>query len=149
MRLMIIEPIDPSQATDLINELDEYQAGLYPAESNHLESEDQLRESNVRMYGCFYDNDLIAIGAVKFMSGYGEIKRVYVPHQHRGKGIAKKMMTTLESLIREQGMTYARLETGIHQHEAIGLYERIGYVKRDPFGDYARDPLSVFMEKAL
>jgi putative acetyltransferase len=39
------------------------------------------------------------------------------------------------------------LETGIRQPEALGLYERLGFVRRGPFGDYAEDPLSVFMEK--
>jgi putative acetyltransferase len=41
------------------------------------------------------------------------------------------------------------LETGIYQPEALGLYERAGYVRRDPFGDYAPDPMSVFMQKTL
>ena len=46
-------------------------------------------------------------------------------------------------------MHVARLETGIHQPEALGLYRRLGYVERGPFGSYALDPLSVFFEKRL
>ncbi|MGI9311875.1 MAG: hypothetical protein ACR2P7_10210, partial [bacterium] len=42
-----------------------------------------------------------------------------------------------------------RLETGVHQAAAIGLYARLGFIRRGPFGDYADDPLSVFMEKKL
>jgi putative acetyltransferase len=41
------------------------------------------------------------------------------------------------------------LETGIRQPEALGLYEQAGYKRRGPFGDYAEDPLSVFMQKRL
>jgi len=41
------------------------------------------------------------------------------------------------------------LETGISQPEALGLYERSGYVRRGPYGDYPDDPLSVFMHKRL
>ena len=40
------------------------------------------------------------------------------------------------------------LETGPSQPEAIGLYERLGYRVRGPYGGYPDDPLSVFMEKA-
>jgi putative acetyltransferase len=39
------------------------------------------------------------------------------------------------------------LETGIHQHAALALYQRAGYVRCAPFGDYRPDPLSVFMRK--
>ncbi len=47
------------------------------------------------------------------------------------------------------GVHSLKLETGIHQPEAIGLYERFGFVRCEPFGDYAPDPLSLFMEKPL
>ena len=33
--------------------------------------------------------------------------------------------------------------------EAIAFYERAGYRRRGPFGDYQDDPNSVFMEKRL
>lgn len=42
-----------------------------------------------------------------------------------------------------------RLETGIHQKAAIGLYRAAGFEITGPFGDYPDDPLSVFMEKRL
>ena len=42
-----------------------------------------------------------------------------------------------------------RLETGIHQAEALALYRRAGYAERGPFGEYAPDPLSHFFEKNI
>jgi len=42
-----------------------------------------------------------------------------------------------------------RLETGIHQHAAIGLYEREGFRPIPPFGEYKDDPLSRFYEKQI
>jgi putative acetyltransferase len=56
-------------------------------------------------------------------------------------------MDYLEARLREQGIELLRLETGIHQPEAIGLYRKLGYRERGPFGAYRVDPLSVFMEK--
>lgn len=35
------------------------------------------------------------------------------------------------------------------QPEAIALYERAGFVRCAPFGEYRDDPLSIFMEKQL
>jgi putative acetyltransferase len=55
----------------------------------------------------------------------------------------------VEAEARREGLECLRLETGIHQPEALGLYRSAGYREREPFGDYARDPLSVFMEKRL
>ena len=46
-------------------------------------------------------------------------------------------------------MWVLRLETGVHQHEAIGLYERMDFRRIRPFGDYTDDPLSLYYEKRL
>lgn len=46
-------------------------------------------------------------------------------------------------------MPLLRLETGIHQAEAIGLYERVGFYRIPPFGPYRVDPLSLYFEKPL
>ena len=145
----LIKRIDPMQAMNLIAELDAYQEELYPSESNHLESVAQLRKPNVKMFAGFIDEEPAAIGAVKIMTTYGEIKRLFVPPRHRGHGLAKAIMNRLESEIQSHGLKFARLETGIHQPEAIGLYAKLGYLKCSPFGDYKEDPLSVFMEKRL
>jgi putative acetyltransferase len=146
---MLIEIIDPGRAKHLIDELDAFQASLYPAESNHLEPLEVLRSDRMVFLGVIEGDEVLAIGSVKLCEGYGEIKRLYVPHPQRGKGLAKKIMVELERLLADRELSWARLETGIHQSEAIGLYEALGYCMCEPFGDYLPDPLSVFMEKNL
>jgi ribosomal protein S18 acetylase RimI-like enzyme len=59
------------------------------------------------------------------------------------------MLNHLAAQTLERGVAALRLETGIHQREAIGLYERMGFYRIPPFGDYREDPLSVFFEKRL
>jgi putative acetyltransferase len=149
--MLTIKPVDPSQSEiyQLIEQLDEYQSSLYPPESNHLDSIEELSKSNAFFLAAYIDAVVCGIGSVKVFEGYGEIKRVYVPLNHRGKGIAIAMMEELENHLVKQALNYARLETGIHQTEAIGLYESLGYYRIEPFGDYQEDPLSVFMEKKL
>ena len=149
--MLIIKPVSPTR-TDvmhLIEQLDAYQSLLYPPESNHLESIDEMSKSNAFFIAAYSGSEICGIGSVKLIDDYGEIKRVYVPSNQRGKGIARAIMEELESYLVKQAVTYARLETGIHQEEAIQLYATLGYERIDPFGNYKEDPLSVFMEKKL
>jgi putative acetyltransferase len=151
---MRIEPTDPESdsAQALIAMSDAYMTALYPAESNHLESARALKAPNVLFLGCFLQGQLVGCGAVKILSDdgrYGELKRVFVLESHRGKGYSKAIMEKLEDHLKNSGIALARLETGIRQPEALGLYKRLGYVERAPFGAYVEDPLSLFMEKRL
>ena len=149
--VILIQQVDPTQGqvTDLIHQLDEYQDSMYPPESNHLESIDELSKTNVDFLAAYADSEICGIGAVKVLNDYGEIKRLYVPEKYRGKGIAQQIVKELENCLVKRSIFTARLETGIHQHEAIDLYKRLGYIEIAPFGDYIKDPLSLFMEKNI
>ena len=149
--MLTIKPADTAH-TDvirLIEQLDDYQSSLYPPESNHLDSLDELAKPNVIFLAAYSESEICGIGSVKLIDDYGEIKRVYVPSNQRGKGIAKAIMAKLEDHLVQKDVAYARLETGIHQKEALLLYEKLGYYRIEPFGEYKEDPLSVFMEKKL
>ncbi|MGF0115313.1 GNAT family N-acetyltransferase [Promicromonospora sp. Marseille-Q5078] len=67
----------------------------------------------------------------------GEVKRVYVDPEHRGQGVARRIMAELERAARQVGFRRFVLETGTAQPEAIGLYEAIGYEPVEKFGDHA------------
>ena len=141
--------IDPCEAAGLIQNLDSYLSALYPAESNHLESIEDLGKDNVRMFGLKIEGEIVSMGAVKLMDTYGELKRIYAAPEFRGRKLASAIMAVLESEIRKNHLDFARLETGIHQPEALSLFKKHGYVTCPPFGDYVEDPLSLFMEKQL
>ena len=155
---MHIEQVSPAHAevADMICQLEKLLAGLYPPESNHMDQVEELQKAKAFMVGAFDEGILVGIGAVKILVSkdadketYGEIKRVFVGPAHRGKGVSKLIMTALENHLRENHVRISRLETGIAQPEALGLYKNLGYVERDPYGGYRPDPLSVFMEKKL
>ena len=149
--MLTIKPVDPARTEvfQLIEQLDAYQSSLYPPESNHLDSIDVLSRSNSFFLAAYDGSAICGIGSVKVLGNYGEIKRLYVPPNQRGKGIAVAIIKKLEQHLIEQAIPVARLETGVHQTEALGLYERLGYRSVSPFGDYQEDPLSVYMEKKL
>ncbi len=50
---------------------------------------------------------------------------------------------------RALGASRLVLETGDRQHEALALYERAGFARIAPFGEYVGSPLSVCMGKSL
>lgn len=126
-------------------------ASLYPAASNHSLANDQLLSSSCHLVAAYIGGSPVGCGAV-IISGdgdYGEIKSLYVSKSHRRRGIAGKIMKALESHIATYNISVARLETGIRQSEALGLYRDLGYVERGPFGKYLADPNSIFMEKHI
>jgi putative acetyltransferase len=148
--LIRAEPADQPAVLALIEALDEYQRGLYPPESNHLLDLAALQRPEV-LFAVARDaaGEVVGIAALVQQGDAAELKRMYVPPSQRGRGTARALLAWLQAQALRRGVRRLQLETGIHQPEAIGLYERAGFVRRGPFGDYREDPLSVFMEKLL
>jgi putative acetyltransferase len=141
---------DTADARALIAELEAHLEPLYPSESRHGYAVEKLIAQAVAFFLIRHDGAPAGCGGVQlFGTEYGELKRMYVRPRFRGLGLAKAMLTHLAGYARERGVGLLRLETGIHQHEAIGLYEREGFRPIPPFGEYKDDPLSRFYEKRI
>ena len=152
MDITIVEanPGSP-EAVGLINELDEYLNQLpYPEHSRHAYSIDKLVREGVAFFVAHYEGNSAACGGIKLFDGeYGEVKRMYVRPVYRGLGLGKAMLNHLAEYARERQVNLLRLETGIFQTEAIGLYDRYGFERRSPFGDYVADPMTLYFEKSI
>jgi ribosomal protein S18 acetylase RimI-like enzyme len=59
------------------------------------------------------------------------------------------MLDHLADYAHARGVRLLRLETGVHQQDAIRLYEGMGFWRIPPFGEYRDDPLSRFYEKQI
>jgi putative acetyltransferase len=149
MPSITIQIDDPALASDLIAQLDAYHTELYPAESNHLLPMDALRQPNVTFLIARVDGHIAGCGAFVHCGEYAELKRMFVLPEYRGMKLGRRLLEDLECRMRLASVRMVRLETGIAQAEALGLYEKAGYVRRGPFGEYGVDPLSVYMEKHL
>jgi GNAT superfamily N-acetyltransferase len=141
---------DSPGAMELLAELDaallEYP---YPPESRHAFSVGKLIRESVAFFVASYHGQLAACGGVKLFSDYGEVKRMYVRPRFRGLGLGKAILNRLAEHAGAHGIDTLRLETGIYQVEAIGLYDSWGFARRGPFGDYKDDPNTVYFEKQL
>ncbi|MEN6636048.1 MAG: GNAT family N-acetyltransferase [Clostridiaceae bacterium] len=78
-----------------------------------------------------------------------EMKRIFVQRAFRGKRLARALMAELEAWAHEVGYTFAVLETGVLQPEAIRLYEAAGYTCIPNYPPYVGVKESVCYRKKL
>jgi len=148
--IIVPERPDTPDARILIDELEGHLGPYYPKTSRHGYGVEKLVQQGVAFFVTRHDGIPAGCGGVQFYgSEYGEIKRMFVRPQFRGLGLARLMLSHLEEYAREHKIHVLRLETGIHQKEAIRLYEKAGFQSIPPFGEYVEDPLSRFFEKRI
>jgi putative acetyltransferase len=146
-----VESPDQPETVALLAELDAYLMSLYRPESNHLLDVAALKAPSIRFFVARRQTAAVGCGALRLEAGgFGEIKRMFVSPAARGLGVGRKLLGVIEDEARRHGLHTLRLETGIHQPEAPGLYATAGYRETDPFGDYpAGDAVSRFFAKRL
>ena len=72
----------------------------------------------------------IAIGCIAYRKksdGIGEVKRLYIRSEYRGKGISKKLLDMVESYAKEQGCHTLFLDTRITLEPAVSIYRNFGF----------------------
>ena len=80
----------------------------------------------------------VACGAVRALEpGIGEIKRMYVVPDQRGRGLGRRLLEALEAEAAAMGFARLRLDTGERQAAAIELYRSAGYRPIAPYNDTA------------
>jgi len=147
---IVAERPDTPDASQLIAELEAVLNPLYSPESRHGLSVERLLREAVAFFVTRRDGLPAGCGGVQlFGTEYGEVKRMYVRSQFRGLGLGRLMLDHLAAYCQQRGVSLLRLETGIYQVEAIGLYERYGFQRVAPFGNYRVDPVSLCYEKRL
>ncbi|MFT3906507.1 MAG: GNAT family N-acetyltransferase [Steroidobacteraceae bacterium] len=146
-----MEPPSDPEVIRLIEELDAYQRALYPASSCQLLDLEALSADNIRFFVARANGEALGCGALRVQAydGYGEVKRMFVQPRARGQRLGWRLLEAIEAQARREQCQFLRLETGINQPEALGLYRAAGFVECAPFDGYQPDPLSVFMEKPL
>ncbi len=70
---------------------------------------------------------------------------------HLQKGVAQALLTHILEVAKQRNIKRLSLETGPMEAFAAArsLYAKNGFTECEPFADYALDPYSVFMSKAL
>jgi putative acetyltransferase len=145
-----LEAPDQEEVLAFLRQADERSAMLYPQTDRSGPGLESLTSPNVHFFVARRDGCAIGCGGFAIDSAdTAELKRIFVTPEARGQGVGGMIVAAIEDLARHLGIRAMRLETGVKSGEAIGLYRRLGYQQRGPFGSYSPDPLSVFMEKRL
>ena len=155
MEIVIEQLAGPTpDAEQLVAELDAVLGAVYEPEQQHGLSIEQVFEPNLRFFIAVLNDRVVGCGAVALFDGYAEVKRMYTREAARGRGVGKAILARIEEAARDAGKPILRLETGIHQAAAIGLYEGYGFRRCGAFGHYAgllphMIAASLFYEKPL
>jgi putative acetyltransferase len=147
--------IDDLQGPEIYALLQEHLRSMHahsPPESVHALDLDALRKPNITFWTAWDGPTLLGCGALKALSSdHAELKSMRTATAHLQQGVAQAML--LHILAEAQRRAYARvsLETGSVEAfaPARNLYAKNGFTYCGPFADYALDPFSVFMTKAL
>ncbi|MEJ2030382.1 MAG: GNAT family N-acetyltransferase [Maritimibacter sp.] len=144
----LANPLDPAPSA-LLAEAQALQDEIYPPEENFALPTEALAADDIRFFAAREGEELLGVGAVKLHESYGEVKSMFTAPAGRGKGIAAAILRAIEDIARDEGKAHLRLETGDELEAAVRLYNRFGFTRCGPFGDYQDNGSSVFMEKAL
>ncbi|MFZ0663002.1 MAG: GNAT family N-acetyltransferase [Acidobacteriaceae bacterium] len=100
-----------------------------------------LAYENAKTVGC------IALRPLPRFARAGEIKRMYVKPESRGRGIAERLLEALEEHAHEAGYRWLYLDTKDDLKVAIQFYRQHGY---EPCERYNENPqATIFMRKGL
>jgi len=139
---------------ELVGELDAILGSAYAPEQQHGLRLADLFQPHIRFFVASLDGAAAGCGGVALCDGYAEVKRMYTRASVRGRGVARALLRRIEAETRDAGLAVLRLETGVHQHESLRLYEGAGFHRCGPFGPYADMPApaiatSLFYEKII
>jgi GNAT superfamily N-acetyltransferase len=99
---------------------------------------------------AYFEDLPVGCGALRAYSDDAvEVKRMFVLPELRGRGIAGRVLSELETWAGELGFARCMLETGKKQPEAIHLYQKSGYELIPNYGQYLEVENSVCMEKRI
>ncbi|TSJ47970.1 GNAT family N-acetyltransferase [Fluviicola chungangensis] len=133
----------------LVSELDNYLA-IRNGEANEFFAQFNQIDRIKHVVLVYEEERAAGCGAMKeYRPGTMEIKRMFVPADQRGKGIASLVLNELESWAKELGCSRCILETGDDMKEAVALYTKHHYRVIPNYGQYTNVVDSICFEKDI
>lgn len=72
----------------------------------------------------YYQEEAVGTGRVRFVDHFGKLERICILEDYRKYGLGKIIISALEEIALEKGMTHAKLHG---QTQAEGFYKKLGY----------------------
>ncbi|EJG0735690.1 GNAT family N-acetyltransferase [Vibrio parahaemolyticus] len=134
---LLTDCVESGASVGFLTPVDEQELELY---WSSVEAE---LKSGTRKLFLAYDNEIV-IGAVQLSlcskpngSHRGEVEKLMVHTEARGKGVSKKLMSLMESVACELGLSLLVLDTRLGDI-ASSLYRSIGYTEAGQIPQFAR-----------
>lgn len=110
-----------------------FEEGFDPAQTVSAEPEELVPPAG-RFVLARLDGVAVGCAGLKIHAGgIGELKRMWVAPSVRGRGIAQRLLESLEALAAAAGVDVLRLDSNRSLVEAHALYRRNGYVEIAPY----------------
>jgi putative acetyltransferase len=119
-----------------------------PEGSTHVLDIAGLKDSSIKFWSLWEENDLMGSGALKFLDKkHGEFKSIRVSDNFRGKGNGTKVINHLINEAKKLNIKRLSLETGAGEFflSARKLFNKCGFEPCDPFSHYKNDINSIYM----
>ena len=116
-----------------------------PDDSCHVLDIKGLKDSSIKFWSFWDNNQLIGCAALKFLDDeHGEFKSIRVEDNSRGKGVGEKIISHLIKVAKNEGIKKLSIETGAGDFfkSARKLFKKFGFKTCRPFADYKEDPNS-------
>ena len=135
----------------LVKALNEFTYELTPAEYRHHMTVEQMAQPDTTLFVARDESGApLGMGALRrHADGVGEVKRMFVRPEARGKRIGEAILAHIEALARQEGFTRLVLETGSNFDAARRVYERGAFTTCDGVLDYPPSAWTAFYTKDL
>lgn len=135
----------------LVQALNEFTFTLTPKNYCHHMTVEQMAQPDTTLFVARDERGAaLGMGALRrHANGVGEVKRMFVKPEARGRRIGEAILAHIEALARAEGFTRLVLETGSNFDAALRVYERAGFKRSDQVLDYPSSPWTAFYEKEL
>lgn len=120
-----------------------------PDDSCHVLDIKGLKDSSIKFWSFWDNNQLIGCAALKFLDDeHGEFKSIRVEDNSRGKGVGEKIISHLIEVAKNEGIKRLSIETGAGDFfkSARKLFKKFGFKTCRPFADYKEDPNSCYFD---
>ncbi len=144
LTVRVTDPHLPA-ATALLQASHALMQAMFSPEENHFLSIDELCGPEITFFTASNGAQMLGCAALAARPAYGEIKSMFVSDAARGQGVGAALIARLIQEARAQGLADLKLETGTGLDSALRLYERHGFRRCGPFGDYEANQTSIFM----
>jgi GNAT superfamily N-acetyltransferase len=134
------EPIDSPDAQSALAQYVEELSRRFPDGFDTSRAAPPAKDAFTPPSGAFLvvraEGRVLGCGALRTEpGGIGEIRRMWIAPELRGRGAGRALLAELEERSRQLGCSRIRLDTAAELHEARALYDSAGYREIPAYND--------------